>query len=138
MTRQYCTDGTPIDILKREAKRQTKERQSKLSTIQNELAKERGYKNWAALVARTIEIDEDFGWDGYDLTMRRGPDTVIFSLDGIVSPAYDPKDPDELGISKSVTHVAYSTEVGHRFHAIVGTHSTAWWAAIPREGGQLV
>jgi galactonate dehydratase len=33
---------------------------------------------------------------------------------------------------------AHSTEDGHRFHAIVGTRSTASWAAIPREGGQLV
>jgi hypothetical protein len=33
---------------------------------------------------------------------------------------------------------AYSTEEGHLFHAIAGTHSTASRAAIPREGGQLV
>ena len=32
---------------------------------------------------------------------------------------------------------AHSTEGGHRFHAIVGTRSTASWAAIPCEGGQL-
>jgi len=32
---------------------------------------------------------------------------------------------------------AHSIEVGHVFHAIVGTHSTASWAAIPREGGQV-
>ena len=33
---------------------------------------------------------------------------------------------------------AHSMEDGHLFHAIVGTNSTASWAAIPREGGQLV
>ena len=33
---------------------------------------------------------------------------------------------------------AYSTEEGHLFHAIAGTHSTASRAAIPREGGQVV
>ena len=32
---------------------------------------------------------------------------------------------------------AHSTEDGHLFHAIVGTRSTASWAAIPCEGGQL-
>ena len=34
--------------------------------------------------------------------------------------------------------VAHSTEDGRVFHVIVGTRSTASWAAIPREGGQLV
>jgi cytochrome b561 len=33
---------------------------------------------------------------------------------------------------------AHSTKVGHLFHAIVGTRSTASWAAIPREGGRLI
>jgi len=33
---------------------------------------------------------------------------------------------------------AHSTEVGHLFHAKVGTRSTASWAAIPREGGRLI
>ena len=33
---------------------------------------------------------------------------------------------------------AYSTEEGHLFHAIAGTHSTASRAAIPCEGGHLV
>ena len=33
---------------------------------------------------------------------------------------------------------AHSTEDGHRFHAIVGTHSTASRAAIPRDRGQLI
>lgn len=33
---------------------------------------------------------------------------------------------------------AHSTEVGRLFHAMVGTRSTASWAAVPREGGQLV
>jgi hypothetical protein len=33
---------------------------------------------------------------------------------------------------------AHSTEDGHRFHGIVGTCSTASWAALPREGGRLV
>jgi len=34
--------------------------------------------------------------------------------------------------------VAHSTEDGQRFHGIVGIRSTAWWAAIPREGGRLI
>ena len=39
-------------------------------------------------------------------------------------------------LSMSVTDRigAYSTEGGHRFHAIVGTDSTASWAAIPPLG----
>jgi len=34
--------------------------------------------------------------------------------------------------------VAHSTEDGQLFHAIVGTHSTASRAAIPRDGGRLI
>ncbi|NEY92195.1 CYTH domain-containing protein [Tabrizicola oligotrophica] len=37
-----------------------------------------------------------------------------------------------------VTLRAHSTEAGRLFHVIVGTRSTASWAAVPREGGQLV
>ena len=33
---------------------------------------------------------------------------------------------------------AYSTEGGHRFHAIAGTHSTASRAVVPRDRGQLI
>ena len=44
------------------------------------------------------------------------------------------------GLSLIVAIGAHSTEDGHRFHAIVGTYSTASWAAIPRLGrsGRLV
>jgi hypothetical protein len=41
-------------------------------------------------------------------------------------------------LAQIATLLAHSTEDGHLFHAIVGTRSTASWAAIPREGGQLV
>ena len=41
-------------------------------------------------------------------------------------------------LSSTLSYAAHSTEEGHLFHAIVGTCSTASWAAIPREGGQLI
>ena len=37
-----------------------------------------------------------------------------------------------------ITLRAHSPEDEHLFHAIVGTRSTASWAAIPREDGQLI
>jgi hypothetical protein len=45
-----------------------------------------------------------------------------------------PLDDEERALDPS----AHSTEVGHRFHVIVGTHSTRSWAAIPRDDGRLV
>lgn len=43
--------------------------------------------------------------------------------------------PDRSGITVSAR--SYTT-FWDTIHAIVGTRSTASWAAIPREGGQLV
>jgi ParB family chromosome partitioning protein len=50
---------------------------------------------------------------------------------------------DKTGLSLAYVHeigelIAHSTEGGRLFHAKVGTRSTASWAAIPREDGQLV
>ena len=55
-------------------------------------------------------------------------------------PAYDPAR-GSIGAFANIVlrnQSAHSTEVGHLFHAIVGTRSTASWAAIPRECGRLI
>ncbi|SEN66499.1 hypothetical protein SAMN05216227_10205 [Pseudorhodobacter antarcticus] len=47
-------------------------------------------------------------------------------------------DTNPIHKAHSAPRCAHSTEVGQLFHAIVGTRSTASWAVIPRQVGQVV
>ena len=60
------------------------------------------------------------------------PDTAAFNCEGCEKPIAEHHN------TRMLEQAAHFTEDGRLFQAIVGTRSTASWAAVPREGGRLV
>lgn len=79
MTRIYAQDGTPIDIVKREAKRLKQEQGIKLSEAQRQIALAHGFESYEALSAALIEADEDLP-DHLYLARKAGADEIVFDF----------------------------------------------------------
>ena len=96
-------------------------------------------------------LNQIIEWRGKPGTIRvdNGPEYISGKLmkwaekEGVTIQHIQPGQPQQNAYieryNRTVRHeCAHSTEDGHRFHAIVGTCSTASRAAVPREGGQLI
>jgi|Cruoilmetagenom7_1024161.scaffolds.fasta_scaffold07310_1 hypothetical protein len=77
MTKIYCVNGKPLDIVKREAKALKKERGFKLGEAQAEIAKGYGMQSWQELTEATVEVDDEFV-EHFTVTRRKGVDEVRF------------------------------------------------------------
>lgn len=79
MKRLYCADGTPLDILKKEAKRRKSSDIIKLAEAQNLIAIDHGADNWPRLVASCVDVPNDFD-DHLMIEKRIGEDTIVFDV----------------------------------------------------------
>jgi len=80
MTKTYCTNGKPLDILKREAKALSKDEGIKLGQAHDKVARAAGFSNWQDLVEKCLKVEEPDLGDMPFITRRIGRDQVIFEI----------------------------------------------------------
>lgn len=102
MTRVYTSQGTPMDIVKREAKRIQKDQNIKLSAAQEAYAVENGYESWSDLTSKAIEVGENFMND-LMVSRKRGKDYIEFSFKDALQALLDDPNP-RLYIQRQLLH----------------------------------
>jgi hypothetical protein len=80
MTKTYCTNGKPLDILKREAKALAKDDAIKLGKAQEKLAQDAGFSSWQELMEKRLEVGEPEMGVMPEMVRFSGSDMILFEV----------------------------------------------------------
>lgn len=118
MTKTYCVNGKPLDIVKREAKALKKERGIKLGEAQAEVAKSYGMQSWQELTEANVEVDEEFV-EHFTVVRRKGVDEVRFCAASLAEMledgAFDDGEVPDLYYRYELYHNLEPGTVSHNF-----------------------
>jgi len=118
MDRKYAADGTPLDLLKRNAKRKSKAGNAILADAQKAIAEEKGYGSWAALMADSLCVENDFDVNFCIIRTDQHQETVFDVFDLLDEVAGDLDEFDhitEVMLEKSLSMRSYD-HIVYRFN----------------------
>lgn len=102
MALEFAPNGTPLDVLRRNAKAVKKDRDITLSAAQNAVAQDAGFQRWSDLMARKIVVIEDD--DLPVLVQTNGPDEITVAIYDLIDEINDMLDaPNIMTIYQNIS-----------------------------------